>query len=40
MGVGLPWEKFVKTVEGMEASRTGYPFQSYPGVQPAGSPPA
>jgi uncharacterized protein (DUF169 family) len=40
MGVGLPWEKFVMTVEGMEASRTGYPFQSYPGAQPADSPPA
>jgi uncharacterized protein (DUF169 family) len=29
-GLGLPWRTFVATVEGMEASRTGYPFSRYP----------
>lgn len=32
MGVGMPWDKFEATVEGMEASQTGYPFQMYPGA--------
>jgi uncharacterized protein (DUF169 family) len=28
-GLGLPWKTFVSTVDGMEASRTGYPFARY-----------
>ena len=40
MGVGLPWKKFVTMVEGMEASKTGYPFEHYPGARPASSPSA
>jgi uncharacterized protein (DUF169 family) len=34
MGVGMPWSKFQTVVEGMEASRTGYPFAAYPGADP------
>ena len=34
MGVGMPWNKFQTVVEGMEASRTGYPFAAYPGAVP------
>ena len=34
MGVGMPWAKFHTVVEGMEASRTGYPFHAYPGADP------
>ena len=34
MGVGIPWDKFRTVVEGMEASRTGYPFHAYPGANP------
>ncbi|MHC4940940.1 MAG: DUF169 domain-containing protein [Planctomycetota bacterium] len=34
MGVGIPWGKFRTVVEGMEASRTGYPFHAYPGANP------
>ncbi len=29
-GLGLPWKTFLATVEGMEASRAGYPFSRYP----------
>jgi uncharacterized protein (DUF169 family) len=29
-GLGLPWRTFLDAVEGIEASRTGYPFQLYP----------
>lgn len=29
-GLGLPWESFLAAVEGMEASRDGYPFARYP----------
>lgn len=36
MGVGLPWNKFQTVVEGIEASRTGYPFAKYPGADPRG----
>lgn len=34
MGVGMPFDKFRTVVTGMEASRTGYPFQMYPGADP------
>ncbi|MHC4407372.1 MAG: DUF169 domain-containing protein [Planctomycetota bacterium] len=34
MGVGMPWNKFRTVVEGMEASRAGYPFAAYPGADP------
>lgn len=33
MGVGMPFDKFRTVVEGMEASRTGYPFELYPSVR-------
>jgi uncharacterized protein (DUF169 family) len=29
-GLGLPWPVFLAAVEGMEASRTGYPYPRYP----------
>jgi uncharacterized protein (DUF169 family) len=29
-GLGLPWPAFLAAVEGMEASRAGYPFHRYP----------
>ena len=35
MGVGAPWDQFQKVVEGMEASMGGYPFELYPGADPA-----
>lgn len=31
MGISFPYEKFKITVEGLEQSRTGYPFAAYPG---------
>ncbi|MBW2401281.1 MAG: DUF169 domain-containing protein [Deltaproteobacteria bacterium] len=35
MGVGAPWDQFQMVVEGMEASTGGYPFELYPGADPA-----
>lgn len=32
MGLGMPFDKFQTLVEGVEASRTGYPFELYPGA--------
>lgn len=32
MGMGMPWEHYKLMVEGLEASRTGYPFKEYPGA--------
>ena len=29
-GVGMPWRMFLSVTEGMEATRTGYPFPKYP----------
>lgn len=36
LGIGLPYAEFVTLVEGMEASRGGYPFPAYPGAVEAG----
>ncbi|MCB2186854.1 MAG: DUF169 domain-containing protein [Deltaproteobacteria bacterium] len=33
MGLGLPWHCFQTMVEGLEESRTGYPYERYPGAQ-------
>lgn len=32
MGLGLPLEQFATMVRGLEASRTGYPYENYPGA--------
>ncbi len=32
MGIGIPFKAYETMVEGMSASRTGYPFQLYPGA--------
>ncbi|MBI9076113.1 MAG: DUF169 domain-containing protein [Desulfatibacillum sp.] len=34
MGMGIPWKDFAKLVQGMEESRTGFPFHRYPGANP------
>jgi uncharacterized protein (DUF169 family) len=33
MGLGMPFDLFEAIVEGVEASRTGFPFPKYPGAQ-------
>jgi uncharacterized protein (DUF169 family) len=35
MGVGAPWDQFKIVVQGMEDSAGGYPFELYPGADPA-----
>ena len=32
MGIGMPFSIFEELVKGMEDSKTGFPFQLYPGV--------
>ena len=32
LGIGLPYAMFEQTVQGMEDSQTGFPFQLYPGA--------
>lgn len=34
MGLGIPFDKFKILVDGVERSRTGYPFELYPGADP------
>lgn len=34
LGIGMPWSIFKDTVEGMQDSQTGYPFELYPGADP------
>ena len=33
LGIGFPWKLFKETVQGVEDSATGYPFELYPGAQ-------
>ena len=32
LGIGIPFNKFEQVIQGMEQSRTGYPFPKYPGA--------
>jgi hypothetical protein len=33
MGLGMPYSLYELTVQGVEASRTGFPFSKYPGAE-------
>lgn len=33
LGLGMPWDVFVQTVQGMKESKYGYPFPQYPGAR-------
>jgi hypothetical protein len=32
MGIGMPYSLFELTVQGIEESKTGFPFSEYPGA--------